>query len=98
MNMRASPRNVGRPRRALSPNQGRYGSWLSKIIRPISESPADHHLLVIALTANALSSDRRRCFEIGFDDFLTKPIRWPVLEQALERLAGLAPPPTLQEP
>ncbi len=40
---------------------------------------------IVALTANAMESDREACFDVGMDDFLTKPIKKPELLQSLGR-------------
>ena len=40
---------------------------------------------IIAMTANALDSDRRRCLEAGMDDYLAKPLHLEDLRDALER-------------
>ncbi len=40
---------------------------------------------IAALTASALDQDRRRCFEAGMDEFLTKPLRPQVLIDLLMR-------------
>lgn len=40
---------------------------------------------VIALTANAMQDDRKRCLDAGMDEFLTKPIDPVQLKKALNR-------------
>jgi CheY-like chemotaxis protein len=39
--------------------------------------------IIIAVTANALETDREACMEAGMDDFVTKPIKLPVLIDVL---------------
>jgi len=40
--------------------------------------------VIIAMTANAMESTRTRCFEVGMDDFFTKPIKPDVLAERLK--------------
>ena len=40
---------------------------------------------IVALTANAMDSDRQRCLDAGMDDFLTKPISPEALRASVER-------------
>ncbi|MBM3725139.1 MAG: response regulator [Acidobacteria bacterium] len=46
---------------------------------------------LVAITANALESDRKACFDAGMDDYLTKPINVHQLRDALVRYGGQAP-------
>lgn len=41
---------------------------------------------IIALTANAMDSDRDRCFQAGMDDFLAKPVTMTALWEAIKGL------------
>ncbi|MBD1940234.1 PAS domain S-box protein [Microcoleus sp. FACHB-68] len=40
---------------------------------------------IIAMTANAMQGDREMCLQAGMDDYISKPIRMPVLVEALEK-------------
>ena len=50
-----------------------------------TEVPATEQPWVIAMTANAMTADRRECLDAGMDDFLSKPIRVEELIAALRR-------------
>ncbi len=42
-------------------------------------------LIIVAMTAHALKSDKERCLAVGMNDFLTKPVRLEELNEVLER-------------
>ncbi len=52
------------------------------------------YLPIVALTAHALSEDRDRCFSVGMDGFLTKPIRREALFEEIERVRNRRVAPT----
>lgn len=41
---------------------------------------------IIALTASALASDRKKCLEFGMDDHISKPIDIDMLEKKLKKI------------
>jgi signal transduction histidine kinase/CheY-like chemotaxis protein len=49
------------------------------------ESRTGDHVPIVAMTANALSTDRAECFGAGMDDYLTKPVALNDLRGVLER-------------
>ena len=53
--------------------------------RIVSRWSAGHRPRIVAMTANAMQSDREDCLAAGMDDYVTKPIRPDRLVQALEQ-------------
>lgn len=49
------------------------------------------HTPIVAMTAGALETDRRRCFDAGMDDHATKPLRGAMLDSVLGRYLAPAP-------
>jgi len=47
-------------------------------------SQLKHHIVIVAMTANAFKEDRDRCLAVGMDDYLSKPIRRKQLQEMLE--------------
>jgi CheY-like chemotaxis protein len=43
---------------------------------------------IVALTANVLEEDRKRCFAAGMNDYLAKPIRKNNLIEAIQKWGG----------
>ena len=44
------------------------------------------HMPVIAMTANAMVGDRERCLACGMNDYVAKPIKVPLLKEALDKV------------
>jgi CheY-like chemotaxis protein len=40
--------------------------------------------IIIAMTANAMKSDKEKCMEIGMDDYIAKPLKVEDLKKAFE--------------
>ena len=54
------------------------------------------HTPIVALTADALTSDRERCRAAGMDDFVTKPVSSTMLAATIERWTGRPTQPLTQ--
>jgi two-component system, cell cycle response regulator DivK len=63
---------------------GAMDGWQATLI--IKADPKSATAPIVALTAHALESDRRRSAEVGCADFDTKPVDYPRLLEKIERL------------
>jgi CheY-like chemotaxis protein len=85
--------------------QGNYALVFMDVMMPVLDGLEATHrwrqreqangggrLPIVALTANAMSSDRERCLAAGMDDYLAKPVR---REQLAQMLARWLPPDSL---
>jgi CheY-like chemotaxis protein len=61
---------------------GVSGFEATRAIR-LRESKSGGHVTILALTAHAMTGDRGLCLEAGMDDYLTKPLRLPVLRKTI---------------
>lgn len=60
------------------------------VTRELRLSPAHSMLPIVAMTANAMDEDRRRCLEAGMDDFVAKPFDPVELWRVLLKWIGTA--------
>lgn len=67
----------------LMPHMDGYET--TRQIRQLPSAQNGHRPWIVALTADVLVENRKRCEEAGMDDFLTKPVRLEDISQCLDR-------------
>jgi CheY-like chemotaxis protein len=45
----------------------------------------NHHTIIVALTADAMTGDREKCLQAGMDDYLNKPLKPEQITNMLQR-------------
>ena len=71
------------------------GLSATRIIRTKEHAETRPRVPIIAMTANAMDSDREQCLEAGMDDYISKPIK---AAQLFERLEHWTAQPTPGDP
>jgi len=57
------------------------------------EKESGGHVPILAMTADAMADARKRCIEVGMDDYICKPIRAEHLQQTISELHAQHKPP-----
>jgi CheY-like chemotaxis protein len=73
------------------------GYEATRRLRQFEPTHRNRNIPVIALTANALATDREKCVAAGMNHYLSKPIDRQRLEQALALALGGAKPSLIAE-
>ncbi|MBW2054890.1 MAG: response regulator, partial [Deltaproteobacteria bacterium] len=66
----------------------RIREWEESVI--CNSQSAIKRIPIIAVTANAMKEDRKKCFECGMDDHITKPIKSELLLKVIEKWVSKA--------
>lgn len=61
------------------------GYEVTKQIRQIEATGTRPRTIIVALTANALPDDEKKCLDAGMDDYISKPLRGEQLEDMLTK-------------
>jgi two-component system cell cycle response regulator DivK len=57
-----------------------------EVTQKLKSSQATRHIPIIVLTAHALATDRAKAFEVGCDDYDTKPVDFVRLQGKIDNL------------
>jgi CheY-like chemotaxis protein len=57
-----------------------------EVTRLLKANEATRHIPIVALTAHALVTDRAKAFEVGCDDYDTKPVEFGRLSEKIDSL------------
>ncbi len=60
------------------------GHQATSAIREL-EKESGEHIPIIAVTAHALEGDRRKCLDVGMDDYIAKPVKTALLFQVIRK-------------
>lgn len=44
-----------------------------------------YHVLIVAMTANAMEGDKEKCLSVGMDDYISKPVRYQNLSSMFDK-------------
>ena len=74
------------------------GYALAAAIRAGEAASGQRRMPIVALTANALQGEARRCRDLGMDDYMTKPVQLAVLRAMLDKWLPAGARPTMVLP
>jgi CheY-like chemotaxis protein len=67
------------------------GEDATRAIRAMEVNGHRNRTPIIAMTANAMESDKQRCLDAGMDDYLAKPINMNLLYEKLAYWTQVGP-------